>query len=666
MPQKRLLLVLAALLLSILAFITSAVFFQPTIAYAHAYVIGSDPIDGSTVSSPPAKIQIFFNAPISSASTAHVYVIENGQQVALSINAITVDQARQLTIALKDPEHLPQGSYEITWTAVANDDGHTTYGVIGFNAGQPSTGLSGTATLGPTTSNQLDKIRDLNVFSILMVAWDWFALLALTLWIGILVSEHLIVAKVARLDILTTKIKKRLQSLQWLCLSTLFFSEIVLLYLRINDLTHSPESTINILQAAKQIVLDSNYGYLWLARMLFLLLSFALLARRISKQGTIVIPEKVARTEHRTGPLRTRELPEIHTTGTANLTKERVEIKRTTTTPTPIRDHPYIWLFLGGLILLTYALSNETTQLQPTPISATVIEWLRLAAQGIWFGGLAYLAFLLLPVLPNTERDPHAETFTLLLQRFTPLLAGSLGMYLLADLYQGEASISTLEQLTNDPYGRTLLVQSSLLLIVFVLSIYILFWLRIKLTRQALLLPVVTADLPARRTRQTALGQTEQSLKRIIKICALPGAAILLCSALMLFYTPPIKFPAITYSNPLENAASANPTQSKQVGGLTITLQVLPAKAGSENIALVTLTDQQGNPVSDASVQLRTNMQIMDMGVATQSIAPGRAVYATMFAKSEAFSMAGLWTVTVKVQRPGQSALQTSFQVNVT
>jgi hypothetical protein len=59
-------------------------------------------------------------------------------------------------------------------------------------------------------------------------------------------------------------------------------------------------------------------------------------------------------------------------------------------------------------------------------------------------------------------------------------------------------------------------------------------------------------------------------------------------------------------------------------------------------------------------------MQIMDMGVATQNIAPGRAVYATTFAKSEAFDMAGLWIVNVKVQRPGQNALQTSFQVNVT
>ncbi len=641
-----------ALLFAVLAFIGSTALFQPLVAYAHAFVIGSDPVDGSTVSTPPAIIQIFFNAPISSASTAHVYVIQNNQQVELGIHTITVEKGRQLAIALKNPRSLPQGSYEIIWTAVANDDGHTTYGIIGFNTGQSSLGLSGTALLGPTTSNQLDKVRNLDFFAILTIVWDWFALLALTFWIGILISKHLILANVARLETVTVKIEKSLQSLQWLCLSVLFFSEAVLLFLRINSFSRSQgESTIT-LRASIQILFETNYGYLWLARLLLLLISCILLYRITTRKGIVVLPEKTPRPEHRTGPLRNKEMPEIHTTGTTNLTKERVEVKRVTKAPTPVQRHPYLSLLLAGLVLLTYTLSSEIVQLQPTPISAAVFEWLRLASQGAWFGGLAYLAFLLLPVLPSIERDPHAETLNVLIQRFTPLLAISMGISLLIALYQGEATISAPQQLLYDPYGRVLLVQALLLLGVFGLSAYVLFWLRIKLTRQAMLLPVVNADLPARRTRQTALGQTEVRLKKVVKICALPGAAILLCTAFMAFYAPPIKFPDITYSNPPQSSTSPGEIQSKQIGGLTVSLQVLPARSGSDNTVLVTLTDPQGKQVNDASVQLITNMQIMDMGIATQTIGPGQSIYAASFTKSEAFDMAGPWIITIKISTP--------------
>jgi len=43
------------------------------VARAHAFVIGSDPVDGSLVSGPPRVVRIFFDAPISAASVAHVF-----------------------------------------------------------------------------------------------------------------------------------------------------------------------------------------------------------------------------------------------------------------------------------------------------------------------------------------------------------------------------------------------------------------------------------------------------------------------------------------------------------------------------------------------------------------------------------------------------------------
>src|SRR5437764_11963970 len=49
------------------------VLFQPPAALASSFVVGSDPVDGSTISVHPTQVRIFFNTPISSASIATVY-----------------------------------------------------------------------------------------------------------------------------------------------------------------------------------------------------------------------------------------------------------------------------------------------------------------------------------------------------------------------------------------------------------------------------------------------------------------------------------------------------------------------------------------------------------------------------------------------------------------
>src|ERR1700736_3770792 len=53
-------------------------FSQAPAALAHAFVIGSDPVDSSTIATAPSVIRIFFNADISAASIARVYVFARG------------------------------------------------------------------------------------------------------------------------------------------------------------------------------------------------------------------------------------------------------------------------------------------------------------------------------------------------------------------------------------------------------------------------------------------------------------------------------------------------------------------------------------------------------------------------------------------------------------
>src|SRR5260370_12311798 len=137
MRQGRFLrpLLVSALSLSLLlAFTWSPLLSRPPAALAHALVIGSDPIDGSTISTPPARVRIFFNASISSASIAHVYVFAaNGQQVDAAHSSIPAANPLELDTLLIHPASLPQRSDEVKWVAISNADGHTTTGLIGFN-----------------------------------------------------------------------------------------------------------------------------------------------------------------------------------------------------------------------------------------------------------------------------------------------------------------------------------------------------------------------------------------------------------------------------------------------------------------------------------------------------------------------------------------------------
>ena len=118
---------------------------------ARAFVIGSDPVDGSTIGTPPRVVRIFFNEDISAASVAHVYVfdIAAGRLVNAAHSFISPTNTRELDAPLVAASLLPQGVYEVKWVAVASDDGQVTTGLIGFNIGH-GLGLQGNTILGPS------------------------------------------------------------------------------------------------------------------------------------------------------------------------------------------------------------------------------------------------------------------------------------------------------------------------------------------------------------------------------------------------------------------------------------------------------------------------------------------------------------------------------------
>lgn len=100
---------------------------SPSIVWAHAFPEAEHPRVGSTVSSPPARVSIKYDAPIQSLFSKLEVLNSSGK--AVTIGGPEVGRShRRLSIKLQP---LKPGNYTVKWSVVA-EDGHRTEGSYGF------------------------------------------------------------------------------------------------------------------------------------------------------------------------------------------------------------------------------------------------------------------------------------------------------------------------------------------------------------------------------------------------------------------------------------------------------------------------------------------------------------------------------------------------------
>ena len=654
------LVLLPALVINLLAYALIATIFQPLAAHAQAYVIGSDPVDGSTVNAVPKEIRIFFDDTISPLSVATIQYVQNGGFVPVQGQSfISSSNPHELDIPL--PSNSMQGSYLVSWTAISNNDGRTTYGKIGFNIGSSYLGLSGQVTLGPSSSNDF-SVRSLDLLGILSIAWEWLVEAALVFWIGILIVERFVLPRMERATSLLEHTRRQTLPLQTLCLSALLIGEVITLLLREVHVTRALYDGTLDFSALLPFLTQTVYGWVWLARFCLLLLALVLLwwfSRPYQKNQ-----ENTTQTPLRPGSSRLQG--ERGATSTPKATLEGMDHPSRPPASRSVLARSQDVLYarpvtIAGvaftlLLLCTYALTD--TQDVRFPGAANIVGELLRLAPGIWFGSLAYLGFVILPLLPTTEGDSRSELLATFLRRLTPYLATGILLELASMLFLSEMTIPTPAQWLSDPYGRALLGARALIVVMLLLTLYTLLVVRPRIARQAALLPVVNAELPARRTRQTALERQQRSLKQLVSVQTILGAGVLLCMTLL-----SVVFPNVTYTNTPTNSGS--PPQTQSIGGLTVTLQVSPARVNTTNTITLHIKDAQGAPVTNAQVKVITNMETMNMGVAQQTASGNGATYTAHFTASDSFSMTGVWDVRVIIQRSGHTNVTMTFAVPV-
>src|SRR5262249_28435351 len=91
----------------------------------------SDPPDGSVLARAPGVARLWFSENISPKFSS-VRVVDRTGATVTGSRAQAAGDPRQLTVELP---HLGTGAYGLVWRVLAEDDGHTTSGVVVFTVG---------------------------------------------------------------------------------------------------------------------------------------------------------------------------------------------------------------------------------------------------------------------------------------------------------------------------------------------------------------------------------------------------------------------------------------------------------------------------------------------------------------------------------------------------
>ena len=124
--------------------------------------------------------------------------------------------------------------------------------------------------------------------------------------------------------------------------------------------------------------------------------------------------------------------------------------------------------------------------------------------------------------------------------------------------------------------------------------------------------------------------------------------------------TAPASAPPVSAS---PGAASPSAASGKQAGAYTVSLAGAPNPAvRGKNTVDATITDANGQPVTDAKVSFDIDMTNMSHGKNVVVATPAGEGH---YWGKVTYMMAGPWRVIVTVERPGQAAASVRFDISV-
>ncbi len=402
-------------------------------AWAHAQLLGTSPVSGSTLKVQPKQVIFKFNQDV--GGTLGAVRVYNAQGAEVDDLNVSHPEGNEHWMGVGLKPGLPAGTYTGTYRVVSADT-HIVYGGLVFSIGHPSAsskvtvaGLIGKNESGEATKLAFGVVRALNYLTLaLMVGGLAFLFIA---WAPGLAG---VAGPQARWSAASRAFASRLR---WLLGIAIAFGLLVsVLGVLLQGASAAGVSLWTSLKAAiLENTLESRFGWVWGLRAIdwALLGVVLLLARALGRDAVPTL---------RAGSPDTDSLA---------------------LTPRP----PRIVLALLGLgalyLAITPALAGHASIESPVAVFFPS-DALHVLAGSVWVGGIACL-LIALPVATRRLQDVERSRLLLaVLARFSPLALGAVVAIALTGVIQAYIDVRSLEGLLHTTYGALIIAKTVLLL----------------------------------------------------------------------------------------------------------------------------------------------------------------------------------------------------------
>jgi len=146
-------------------------------AHAHAVLVASDPVDGSVLTTAPARVSLTFDEPVRMVPGAVQVISSTGTKVDLGAKLTTGGTV----VALALPDRLPRDGYTAMWRLLSAD-GHEISGSVSFGVGQSptappvATAVDGALTVGSAVARGMryaGMVLCVGVLACGVTLWRW-------------------------------------------------------------------------------------------------------------------------------------------------------------------------------------------------------------------------------------------------------------------------------------------------------------------------------------------------------------------------------------------------------------------------------------------------------------------------------------------------------------
>ncbi len=589
----------------------SLFFLFPVTSYAHAILLRSDPARDAVLTSAPAEIRMWFSEDLNPGISKAVILMAN-QHLADTTYAVSNSDTKEMDVTIQNG--LPAGVYLVIWRTQSADDGHILSGSFLFKVANPDgtvpnqsiSPVAASALLGNTTSSQFDANT---LFSTIMIA---LVDLATVFWVGAQLWHTFVLQLTKNAEQLSVDQQAEQRFQQRFSLPTL----LVLLLADVGILLGQSLSISNgnlgqafNISVLHNLIATGQFGTYWTLRQIIVLIAMLIAAYVLFS------------------PRRPRQINSLL---------------------------PLLNLLLGMLLLIAVTLSGHAGAVGSNILVYSVlIDWLHLLAASLWIGGMLYLSLVYLPIIQKQATLGRTQALLSILPGFSPLAITGVIIMAVTGPFNATFHMTSLSQLLDTAYGRTLLIKSGLVGAMLLVSAIHVGLLRPRLERDykkyAQEIQNEESAEAAKHYEGTIVRQTHR-LITTLRWEPLLGVAVLLCTGLLNVFagtlTPANIASPTTQPQQATTVKPYTSTLTTSDNAFTIKLTISPDRFGP-NVFTVTALDSTGKVQKNIGVSIYTTMLDMEMGTDALNLQPdGKG----NFTSNGDLDMGGNWQIRIQIR----------------